>query len=407
MLFLHPSAGGYGADRQLFVLATGLDPSRYRPLVVLPEAGVLSDRLGQAGVEVHLAELPVLKRGLLCGRGAAPLIVRHARAARALGDLARSRRTGIVHSNTTTVLCGQAVARRAGARHVQHVREIYAGTGGRVGAVLWPALRRRIASADTLLCVSRATADQFGTAPDVSVVFDALSRRMVLPDRDAARRHFGIDAGSFVIAVIGRISDWKGQTVLLNALAAPALAGIDAVALVAGDAAPDQRHFEHELKELRRDLRLDDRVQLLGFRGDVERVLAAADVAALPSTHPDSLPNVAMEAAAARVPLVATSTGGLRELVEDGLNGRLVPPGDPGALAEALRAVADEPTTAERLAEAAAAGVRERFDPARLLEQVQSEYDALCGVPRHSRHDGRRPYAAAPLPSLATPRDPT
>jgi glycosyltransferase involved in cell wall biosynthesis len=382
VLFLHPSAGGYGADRQLCLLATGLDRSRYRPLVVLPGPGDLTSRLDEAGVEVRFSELAVLQRSLLGGLGIATTLGLEARIARELGELARSRDTAIVHSNTTTVLGGQAVADRAGAAHVQHVREIYRGIGGPLGAVLWPILRRRLVRADALVCVSEAAAAQFDGAARPLVVYDAIPRDVTLPDREAARRAFGIRGDRFVVAVIARISDWKGQAVLLRALAEQALAEIGAVALVAGDARPGQLYFERELLELSRELGLDGRLRMLGFRDDVGPVLAAADALALPSRHPDALPNTALEAATAKVPVVATSTGGQTELVRDGVTGRLVPPGDAPALAQALRVLADDPAQGARFASAAAADARARFGRDRLLEEVQAHYDRLCEEPR-------------------------
>ena len=69
VLYLHSSSGRYGADRQLELLVTGLDPDRYRPLVVLPDHGELAAVLRQAGVEVQVRPLAVLRRSLMSPRG--------------------------------------------------------------------------------------------------------------------------------------------------------------------------------------------------------------------------------------------------------------------------------------------------------------------------------------------------
>ncbi len=69
VLFLHSSSGRYGADRQLHALATGLDPERYRALVVLPDHGELAEDLRGAGVEVLVRPLAVLRRSLMSPRG--------------------------------------------------------------------------------------------------------------------------------------------------------------------------------------------------------------------------------------------------------------------------------------------------------------------------------------------------
>ena len=73
VLYLHSSSGHYGADRQLQLLATGIDRGRYEPLVMLPGPGVLADALRDAGVEVLERPLAVLRRGLADPRGVAGL----------------------------------------------------------------------------------------------------------------------------------------------------------------------------------------------------------------------------------------------------------------------------------------------------------------------------------------------
>jgi glycosyltransferase involved in cell wall biosynthesis/GNAT superfamily N-acetyltransferase len=373
VLFLHGSSGGYGADRQLELLATGLDPARYRALVVLPERGELGARLEDAGVELTIAPLAVLQRRLRQGHG----LVRTARLLtsniRVLGDLARERRVSIVHSNYSLILCGQRVAARSWAAHFLHVREIYPDP-------CWPLLRRRLLRADAVACVSAAVATRFSNSDRVFVLHDGLVRQSSGVGRDDARRALGLQADAFVVASMGRISDWKGQDVLLRALADPLLSEIGAVGLLAGDAAPNQEHFELELAELAASLNLNGRVRLLGFRDDVDVLLAAADAVAVPSTYPDSLPNSAIEAAAAGLPVVATDTGGQREIVRDGVTGRIVQPGDPHALAGALRELAVDPRTASQLGRAGAEDVHVRFDPANMLDDLQERYDRLLAA---------------------------
>lgn len=395
VLFLHGSGGGYGADRQLELLAMGLDRARYRPLVVLPERGGLGARLEEAGVELMIAPLAVLQRQLRRGRG----LVRTAGLVRSnvrgLGKLARDERVSVVHSNYSLILCGQRVAERSCAAHFLHVREIYRDP-------FWPLLRRRLLRADAVACVSEAVAAQFPGSERVFVLHDGLLRKPSGVGRDDARRALGLETDAFVVASMGRISDWKGQDVLVRAFADPLLSEIGAVALVAGDAAPNQQHFEVELAGLVSSLNLDGRVRLLGFRDDVDVLLAAADAVAVPSTYPDSLPNSAIEAAAAALPVVATDTGGQREIVGDGVTGRIVPPGDPHALARALRELADDPPTVAQLGRAADA-VRVRFDPANVLDEVQERYDRLLAARRTGPPAWLLPVKRLPVSHPAAP----
>lgn len=373
VLYLHSSAGHYGADRQLRAIVTGLDPERYAALVVLPQAGPLARDLRAAGVDVIVRPLAVLRRSLMSPRGLGQVARAFAADAGGLGRLARSREVALVHTNTSVTLGGAAAARVAQVPHVWHVREIYAGYER-----WWPGYRRLLLTADALPCVSAATALQFDAAPQVSVLHDGLATPAPRGSREAARSALELDADAFVVAVLGRISGWKGQDVLVRALGQPGLAERpEVVALVAGDPARGEERHLRTLYEIGAQLGVGARIRHVGFREDVATVYDAADVVAIPSKLPDPFPSAALEAAAAGCCVVAAAGGGVPELVHDGVTGVLVAPDDPVALAGALAALADAPEHRAALAAAARADVGARLTHARLLAEVQALYDAL------------------------------
>jgi glycosyltransferase involved in cell wall biosynthesis len=341
---------------------------------VLPERGELGPLLEEAGVEVQTRPLAVMRRSGPAPIGTARRLIADRRE---LTALARDRGAALVHSNTSVVLGGQAAAERAGVPHVLHVREIYTGAGGPAAAALWPLLRRRLERADALLCISQAVAEQFDPAPNVGVLHDGLPRLPARADRSAAREELGVAPEVFAVALIGRVSDWKGQDVLARALAHTRLADIGAVGLVAGDPFPGNESSERQVRELADSLGLGERLRMLGFREDIDVVLGAADAVAVPSTRPEPLGLVALEGAAAGLPVVASDHGGVKEVVRHGETGLLVAPGDPLALAQALRLLADDPDLASRLGTAGSEDVRERFGRERMLGEVQAVYDRL------------------------------
>ena len=372
MLYLHSSAGRYGADRQLALLATGLDPARYRALVVLAMDGELRTDLQAAGVEVLVRPLSVLRRAALSPRGLAGIAASLVRDGGGLARLARRRGVALIHTNTSVTLGGSLASRLAHIPHVWHLREIYSGFERQ-----WPAYRRLLLSADALPCVSQATCAQLGGDERAIVIHDGLPIAPVRAPRAVARAALDLDPDAFVCAILGRISTWKGQDVLIRALADPALAGSGAIALVAGDPWQGEERRLEELRALAGELGVAVRVRFSGFRSDVENVYGAADVVCVPSTQPDPFPNAALEAAAAGCCVVAAGHGGLPEMLHNGTTGLLVTPGDPAALAGALARLHGAPEVRERLGSAAAADVRERFAPARLLHRMQALYDAV------------------------------
>jgi glycosyltransferase involved in cell wall biosynthesis len=345
---------------------------------VLPEEGPLAGRLRDAGTEVLVQRLAVLRRAGATPTGLMSLSREARRDAAALAPLARERSVALVHANTSVMVSSGAVAAAAGAAHLIHVREIYTGAGGRVARMMWPLMKSRLLHACALACISEAVAAQFEGSPRARVLRDGLPRVPRPPERTAARAELGLDPEAFVVALVGRVSDWKGQDVLARALATPALADVGAVGVVAGDDVPGSGAAA-KLDALAEELGVSDRLMRLGYREDIDTVLGAADALAVPSTRPEPLGLVALEGAAAGLPVVASAAGGVTEAVIGGETGTLVAPGDPAALAAALRTLADDPALGRAMGEAGSRLVAERFSEQRMLEGLQELYDELAG----------------------------
>ena len=146
-----------------------------------------------------------------------------------------------------------------------------------------------------------------------------------------------------LLVTVGRLTAGKN-----HALAVRALADVpDATLLIVGDG-PERVAVEAAAREAG----VDGRVVLTGTRRDARALTGAADAVVIPSES-EGMPLAALEALAAGRPVVATAVRGLRDLLEDGRTALLVPPGDPEALAAAVRRVLDDPALARSLGEAA------------------------------------------------------
>ena len=180
-----------------------------------------------------------------------------------------------------------------------------------------------------------------------------------LPSRDEARTALGVRG--FVIGTAGRLT---AQKALGDALAAvERVGGVEL--LVLGDG-PERASLERQVASLG----LSDRVRLLGAgsRDDVIRLFRAADVALLTSAW-ENLPHTLLEALAVGTPVIATAVGGIPEVVRDGENGLLVPPGDVEAIASAIDRVARDDELRRTLAANAGASVEELSEP-RILQRI-------------------------------------
>ncbi|MBA2338744.1 MAG: glycosyltransferase [Acidimicrobiia bacterium] len=158
------------------------------------------------------------------------------------------------------------------------------------------------------------------------------------PGRTAAARiALGLSAAHQVVVAVGRQEYQKGHRHLVDAFGLMAGSHPDAVLVIAGRQGKATADLEAQIERLG----LGGRVRLLGHRGDVAEVLAAADVFAFPSLY-EGLGGALIEAMALGVPIVASDLAALREVVRSGENADLVPPADPAALAQALSALLDD-----------------------------------------------------------------
>jgi glycosyltransferase involved in cell wall biosynthesis len=127
------------------------------------------------------------------------------------------------------------------------------------------------------------------------------------------------------------------------------------------------------------DMRLGDRIVLTGFRRDIPEVMAALDVLALPSIRSEAFPQVIAQALAVGTAVVGTTVGGIPEIIRDRDTGRLVPPEDARALADALIDLLRDPAAARAMARRGQALVRERYTIDGMMKATTDVYRKLLG----------------------------
>ncbi len=226
--------------------------------------------------------------------------------------------------------------------------------------------RRALRRASRVLCPSaylRGVALGWGLDPErVSVVPNAAPEIPPLPSRDELRAALSLDGPTLAFA--GRLGVQKALDVALEALAA-----VPGVTLaIAGDGPERER-----LQTRARELGLGPRARFLGTvsRETVLRLFRAADASLLSSSW-ENFPHTVVEALAVGSPVIATAVGGVPEVVRDGENGLLVPPGDPAALTAAIRRFFGDEELRRRLAEAAPGSVA-AYAEETVFAQIEAE----------------------------------
>jgi glycosyltransferase involved in cell wall biosynthesis len=191
--------------------------------------------------------------------------------------------------------------------------------------------------------------------------------RFSVAQRRATRTALGADDSTVVMGAVGRLVGEKGYPELFDAMTR---LPDHYLLVVAGGEDPEKPDALSPVVLERARAR---GVRLLGARDDVDALYAAMDVFVLAS-HREGFPRAAMEAAAMGLPIVATDIRGCRQVVDDGVTGVLVAVDDATALADALRALGDDPARRARLGAAARARAVDQFDERRVVEIVFATY---------------------------------
>ncbi len=294
--------------------------------------------------------------------------------------LIRRMRPEIVHTHTAKAgVLGRLAARLAGVPVIVHTYHGHVLQGYFPPAKnrLFVRIERALARwTDRLLAVSEAVRRDLldlgiGTPDQLTVVplgLD-LDRFMACETlRGQLRAELGIgDAPT--VGIVARLVPIKAHEVFFHAAALVARAVPASRFVVVGDG-----ERRSELEDLVVSLGLANRVRFLGWRRDLDRIYSDLDVVALSSKNEGS-PVSLIEAMAAACAVVATRVGGVPDLIEDGVNGYLVPSGDPSAMATAVSSLLTDP---ERRAEMGRAG-RKRVGQAFSVERLVRDVDALYG----------------------------
>lgn len=194
------------------------------------------------------------------------------------------------------------------------------------------------------------------------------SKRALL--RESARAALGLGAGEVAAGMVGRLVAEKGLPELIEAAEQ---VGQTVRVFVVGPHDPDKADALGD-EMIERGRRAG--IEFLGMRSDVESLYAAFDMFLLPS-HREGFPRAAMEAAASGLPLVLTDIRGCRQVVEEKVNGFLVPVGEPPRLAEAIEKLAGDDRLRARMGEASADRAVRDFDESRVVKIVMASYRRL------------------------------
>jgi glycosyltransferase involved in cell wall biosynthesis len=294
-----------------------------------------------------------------------------------LADLRRALagfRPQVLHAHGGEAFKYSAIASVGGRARIVYRRigtapsEIRRGPRRAMHAALLHRAARVVAVAET---VRQETVGTFGIAPSrVATIPRGIDPARIAPGRgrDAVRRELEIAGSAPIVVSVGALSQEKDPLAHLDLCAKLAGALPDVAYVFAGDGP-----MREEMREAVLARGLQDRVRLLGSRSDVGDLLAASDVLVLAS-RTEGMPGCVIEAGMAGLPVVSFGLAGVPEVVEDGVTGYVVPPGDHAALAERTLELLEDGGLRRRMGDAATARCVPAFDIARVARRFAEVY---------------------------------
>lgn len=378
ILFVDQSGALGGSELSLLAIAKHC---REACRVILLSDGPFRSLLEQAAVPVTVLAAPPAfsniareRGGLRQLRAAAPIL----RLARRLAQLAEG--YDLIYANTQKAMIVAAPAGRlAGKPVIWHLRDILSsGHFGR--AQRWAATRLANLWISRVIANSMATAEAFvaagGDGARVSIIHNGIDPAAFGPTSDERQMRLRHDLGLGrvpLVAAFSRLSPWKGQHVLIEAL--KLLPGVHA--LIVGAALYGEDAYAGALQRQVEAMGLADRVHFLGFRSDIPDLMSLASVVVHTSVAPEPFGRVLVEGMLAKRPVVASRAGGAVEVIEDGKSGMLVPPADPSALARAVAGLLGDQAMAYRIAANGYERACRLFSLQAMLAGIEQEIDLV------------------------------
>ncbi|MGH1830457.1 glycosyltransferase family 4 protein [Enterococcus gilvus] len=351
---MHAGAELYGADKVLLELVEGIN-TKYNPIVILPVNGPLIEQFKEKGIETLVVEYPILRRKIFNLKGIINYIKDYIIFSKKLRVIASEKRIDLIHVNTTAVFEGIAIKKMMNIPLVWHVHEIIVSPKIISRIIAWAVCK----FSDVIVVVSEAVkqyllASNIKKKSLVETIYNGVpfynEQEISTFDRkkNDLRKRLGIKNSSVVIGMIGRINSWKGQSDFLKSVEYTLSNLADSHAVIIGGVFEGE---EWRIKKLSDEINKSansSRIHLLDFQKDILQYHNMFDIFVLPSTNPDPLPTVVLEAMSLGKTVLGYNHGGVIEMVHCPQK-VLVEPGNIQKLSDLIFEFASDSSLREKL----------------------------------------------------------
>jgi glycosyltransferase involved in cell wall biosynthesis len=372
-----------------------LRQSHAQVLALLPDdtsPGWLTERLTELGVDVRRGELGVARRRYLNKGNLPKYVVSVSRARRFIKAHIVAFDPEVVYLNTSALIVGGLLGRRRRWSMIWHVHEIIQHPR----PLEW-LFRRLPLTADHVIAVSEAVfrhlCGRGGPSGHVTLLRNGIAPRALHPKPNLPPLR---------VCFAGRLSEWKGYRIFLDAAIELALDGEPIDFVIAGDPLPNEQWRIAEMESAIAGRGLSGQIRIIGFHSDIPELFDSVHVVVVPSILPDPLPTVVLEGMRSGCVVIAARHGGAVEMIEDRLSGLLVTPGDSESLQQAILRVLAQPDLIDDIGLAAWTRVASEFTTEVFWGNLSATFSQAIDLASSRRGPDRR--KGAPPISTSLPR---
>ena len=320
ILLLHSSNDMYGASRIVLQVIDILIKAKYEVFVILPYEGVLNKIITDKGASCSVYNLGVFRKKYMNLKGLYNRFLKIKKAKNHIANYIDKQRIDLLYTSTSVIISGGLAAKKSGIPSISHIHEI--PTGNKLYEI-FSGLFVRIFSKKVIV-VSNSVAKHWNPylkRNQLTRVYNGI----IFPFTNASFNTKSKTVQNITVTSIARLIPYKGHKYFIEVAKELIKLNDQYQFLIVGDTFSGYESYEEELKILVSENDLHQNIHFLGYRSDVQAILAKTDLFFHPSIAPDPLPTVLFEAIKMKVPLVATKLGGAVEILDNGNCGLLVP----------------------------------------------------------------------------------
>jgi glycosyltransferase involved in cell wall biosynthesis len=366
ILYVHGIEAIGGAERDLIALLKTLDRQKWEPHVVCPGTGPFREQLHAMAVPTHALSFPPWRKPLA--------VIQRQSAVRHLGALVNQLDPAIIHVNdiwwAPHTVSAIASSMANSLPIVAHVRQEIEPVKVR---------RYELDRVEAVIAISRQVEQSLiaggVSEKNVRTLYSGIDlfERQLTHDGQPIRQMIGLPNGAVLLGTVANLFPRKGYEVMLRALPVIVRAVPTAHYMIVGS---DDQGYADRLKRLAQELKIADRVHIVGFQDPVQPFLAALDLYVHPALM-EGFGIAVVEAMAMGKAVVATTTGGLPEVVAHGETGLLVPPGDAELLAATVVTLLEDRDRREQMGCNGKARAQERFSLGASVASMEELYGEI------------------------------